>query len=215
MAPPDLFSRLFGIERSALNRRVPKGDNVKTIALIGIVTGLVLTGLRAAAQDVPPPPKAHSGPSLEVTMKFIQGRLNDLGKVSVSLVWQDSADGSISNPDMLLTLTVTNVVADAGQCRVSYRARGGNAAGESQDKDAGFSLRDVENVVIEPLEQSMNGATRYIAIRSNPPTSALLVRLPHNNLYGFWFSDSAMADRVAKAITHAVELCGGGNHDPF
>jgi hypothetical protein len=30
MAPPDLFSRLLGIERSALNRRVPKGDNVKT-----------------------------------------------------------------------------------------------------------------------------------------------------------------------------------------
>jgi hypothetical protein len=32
---------------------------------------------------------------------------------------------------------------------------------------------------------------------------------------GLVFRDEETANRVAKAITHAVELCGGGNKDPF
>jgi hypothetical protein len=31
----------------------------------------------------------------------------------------------------------------------------------------------------------------------------------------FWFRDEQTADRVAKAVLHAVELCGGGNKEPF
>jgi hypothetical protein len=31
----------------------------------------------------------------------------------------------------------------------------------------------------------------------------------------FPFTDADLADRVAKAITHAIELCGGGNKEPF
>jgi hypothetical protein len=30
-----------------------------------------------------------------------------------------------------------------------------------------------------------------------------------------YFDDEDTADRVAKALIHAVELCGGGNDDPF
>jgi hypothetical protein len=32
---------------------------------------------------------------------------------------------------------------------------------------------------------------------------------------GFSFRDEQTADRIAKAMTHAVELCGGGNKEPF
>ena len=31
----------------------------------------------------------------------------------------------------------------------------------------------------------------------------------------FPFTNADLANRVAKAITHAVELCGGGNKDLF
>jgi hypothetical protein len=31
----------------------------------------------------------------------------------------------------------------------------------------------------------------------------------------FSFSDVDLANRVAKAMVHAIELCGGGNKDPF
>jgi hypothetical protein len=36
-----------------------------------------------------------------------------------------------------------------------------------------------------------------------------------NQANGFYFADEEMANRVAKALVHAVELCGGGNKDPF
>jgi hypothetical protein len=29
------------------------------------------------------------------------------------------------------------------------------------------------------------------------------------------FRDEETASRLAKALTHAIELCGGGNKDPF
>jgi hypothetical protein len=32
---------------------------------------------------------------------------------------------------------------------------------------------------------------------------------------GLHFGDEDMANRVAKAMNHAAELCGGGNKDPF
>jgi hypothetical protein len=39
--------------------------------------------------------------------------------------------------------------------------------------------------------------------------------LTHGNRKSFYFADPATADRVAKAMLRAVELCGGGSTDPF
>ncbi|MGF6531481.1 hypothetical protein P3T20_002262 [Paraburkholderia sp. GAS206C] len=36
--------------------------------------------------------------------------------------------------------------------------------------------------------------------------------VPYGNLY---FKNVEAATRVAKALTHAVEVCGGGDNDPF
>jgi hypothetical protein len=36
-----------------------------------------------------------------------------------------------------------------------------------------------------------------------------------NQNTGFYFLDEDVANRIAKAMVHAVELCGGGNKDPF
>jgi hypothetical protein len=33
--------------------------------------------------------------------------------------------------------------------------------------------------------------------------------------FGFTLLNKETATRLAKALTHAVELCGGGNKDPF
>jgi hypothetical protein len=42
-----------------------------------------------------------------------------------------------------------------------------------------------------------------------------MVRRPKGLENAFLFSEETMAGRVAKAIVHAVELCDGGNKDPF
>jgi hypothetical protein len=44
--------------------------------------------------------------------------------------------------------------------------------------------------------------------------SPVVKDLPGSTDY-YKFRDEETANRVAKAMTHAVELCGGGNNDPF
>jgi hypothetical protein len=44
--------------------------------------------------------------------------------------------------------------------------------------------------------------------------TAMVVRQPHGVENVFTFDDSALADRIARAMVHSVELCGGGQKSP-
>jgi hypothetical protein len=90
------------------------------------------------------------------------------------------------------------------------------------DADAQFLLRDVQDIVVIPIVQLTNdtyaraGVTGLIATSTNPPLTALVVRRPHGVMNLFPFTDADLADRVVKALTHAVELCGDGSKpEPF
>jgi len=53
-----------------------------------------------------------------------------------------------------------------------------------------------------------------------PPVWVIVARTPENskdpNPDQLFFRDSEMANRIAKALVHAVELCGGGSQpEPF
>ena len=43
----------------------------------------------------------------------------------------------------------------------------------------------------------------------------VVARRAGNQENGFYFADEQMGDRLAKAVVHAVELCGGGSQYPF
>jgi hypothetical protein len=51
--------------------------------------------------------------------------------------------------------------------------------------------------------------------RIDPPLFLVVARRAANQAIGFYFPSEEMANRLAKAMVHAVELCGGGNKDPF
>jgi hypothetical protein len=175
-----------------------------------------------AQQSVPPPPgPTDSGPSLAVTMQFIQDKLNDVGKVNCTVYYQ-SADGRTSDTQNDMCNETTNVAANPDQCKLSF---GGS--------DPGVSLREAQNVALMSMMQYMD---RYVPVTKmhflpgggqielhpvsvTPNITALVVQGPHEReLLTVDFIDASVADRVAKAMTHAVELCGGGNggkKDPF
>jgi hypothetical protein len=162
---------------------------------------------------------AASGPPLAETMQFIQAKLNDIGKVTFALFVQDSSDNS--SAVVTITSETSNFVADQSQCRVSYHQKSTNNGKVKVDADSAFLLRDVQEIVIRPHEQwqsewfAKNGYPTATAVSTNPPTMQLNVRLPRGQETFFLFTDANMADRVAKAMLHAVELCGGGNKDKF
>jgi hypothetical protein len=183
------------------------------------ICALALAG-SALAQDVPLPPKpADNGPSLADTMKFIQDKIASIGTANYVVFIQNTKDGSSFNNSM--RNEVTGVVADPRQCKLSFHWKAFRDGKSSQDVDSWFSLSHVQDIVVKPYERyqieldASLGNPQYVTTSVNPPVTALLVRRDDNATHLFPFIDPTLADRVAKALTHAVELCGGGNKDPF
>ncbi len=186
---------------------------------------------QGAAPSLQPPAvgaPTTSGPSLAETMQFIQEKLNGLGKVAFVDFRQETSSGSTWTSTF--TNEISNVVADQNQCRISYHWKLTNDGSTYKDKNSVFSLRDVQEIVVKPLEQyetefyAKNGHPNAIVTSTSPHMTALEVRLPRgeenfflfSEVNTFLFADANLADRVAKAFTHAVELCGGGSKpEPF
>ena len=176
----------------------------------------------APTQPVEQPPvaaPADSGPSLAETMQFIQNKLNDLGKETFALYIQDSSDNSTAVVN--ITSEINNVVADQSQCRITYHLKISNNNKVKTDLNGVCPLRDVGQIVVRPYEYwqtewfAKNGFPTATATSTNPPAIQLSVHHPHGEENFFYFTDADLADRMAKAFTHAVELCGGGNQDKF
>jgi len=183
-----------------------------------LLSGIALTLF--AQQPVAPPPKpTANGPSLEVTLQFIQNKLNEIGKVSFVEFRQDVSGGGNSN--IIFTNEVSKVVADQHQCRISFHWQTTREGSTLSSGDTWFPLSDVQEIVVRPYEQYRNegfakkGQPNIIITSTNPPMVVLEVRRPHDEEKFFQFTDAALADRDAKAMIHAVELCGGGNKEPF
>jgi hypothetical protein len=173
----------------------------------------VSAALAQEKKNVPLPPKpADDRPSLEVTMKFIQDKLNAVGPVNlVAYVHDNVAGNDWTNQSKT---EFTKVVADPGACRIGYHVG---------DYDGRFLLKDIEDIIVMPVEQRMkevataNGHPSW-SYRVDPPVFALHVRKFDDKVAAavFLFFDEQLANRVAKAMVHAVELCGGGSRpEPF
>ncbi|HME57481.1 MAG TPA: hypothetical protein VKF63_04025 [Terracidiphilus sp.] len=183
--------------------------------IVTVFLAVVLAATTALAQQsVPPPPQPPAdGPTLAATMQFIQDKLNDLGKVSYVAFEQDTSKGDTTNA--IVIHEISNVVADPNQCRISYHLKGTRDGHIWTDDNRVFSLRDVQEIVVMPLEQNLNEIEAQIGhpnlITSiNPSLILLMAHIPHN-WEDFLFSNADLANRVAKSMLHAVELCGGGS----
>jgi hypothetical protein len=184
----------------------------------------------AAAQAVPPPPKSDTGPSLEVTMKYIQDKLGGLAVFYVEKSKKED-DSDTQNSEKIL-----QAHADPATCTLTFQKESTMSwtyYGQYKDHDIRvttqtsdqLSLRDVQKVGVQNTDR-YSSLVIYTAggsvsedehqedchnerCQDGPPK--------HKQLRVAYFSLSSedTANRVAKAMLHAVELCGGGDKDPF
>jgi hypothetical protein len=167
-----------------------------------------------------------NAPSLEETMKFIQEELNANSTVNVVVFYQNSANGSTWNN--AITSAYTDLNANSSACRIEWHfsliADGDKQGGDNKvvrDNNSGIHLKTVHDVVIKPFEQYLTeldaktGNPQYITLSTSPSITVLVIHTGDNLIHFYPFTDPSLADRVAKAITHAVELCGGGSKEPF
>jgi hypothetical protein len=109
---------------------------------------------------------------------------------------------------------VSRLVANASVCRVYYHWFAGVEDKVTMDKDVGFALYEVQEINVLTREQVFkadNAATERASwtVKVEPPVYVLRVqRSPHIENH-FVFLDQDLANQLATALTHAVELCGG------
>ena len=155
---------------------------------------------------------ADSGPSLAVTMQLLQSKLNEQGKLSWTTHYHDSADNT--NWIYQFTVEAGKVVADAAACTIAYHYIIVRDGTQISDSDASFNLHDVQDITLITGDERQNkndvsaGHTTWNA-KVDPPVFDLIVRAKEKEEFYFFFFDGDTANRVTKAIGHAVELCGG------
>jgi hypothetical protein len=179
---------------------------------------LILPALRA--QDVPPPPKpTDDGPGLEVTLKFIQDKVTDEGKLSYVASVSDSSSPGTEWSNQF-SVRITDFVGDTSACRISFHWRAEVNGQVFEDSDNTLNLKDVRDFILLPQEQNQkridtrNGHPAWDS-QIKPGLFTIVTRRPKGLENAFLFSEEDMAKRVATALKHAIELCGGGNKEPF
>jgi hypothetical protein len=194
--------------------------------MIAVILTVVLAGATAVAQQsVQPPPQpaadkpAVSGPSLDVTLKFIQDKLNAIGTVNFAGYVHDSANNT--DGVQKFSATISNAAANPGACSFSYHRLVFNNGSREHDENVVINLRDVHSITVLPDEQDWQmylvrtGDTTK-TVKDVPEISALVIKLNNGKDPTIRFYEQELADRVAKALVHAVELCGGGpKPEPF
>jgi hypothetical protein len=177
----------------------------------------VLAVSAAFAQQKKAAPSSQ-GPSLATTMKFIQENAA-AGKLSYTTFVSDSTQQGMEWKNSS-SVEITNLIADPKTCGISFHWRAEVNGQVSDDADYSLNLKDVQDIVVLPQEQNQqkmnarNGHPEWTP-RVEPALFTLVARRPKGVENAFLFSEEDMAGRIAKAMVHAVELCGGGNKDPF
>ena len=180
----------------------------------------------AKAQDAPaPPPMRGEFAGLEDTMRFIQDKLP--GTVNYIVYVHDNVAGTDAVPSKR-SVELSNVSADAGHCWISFHqhlAPGNDTVTfrhlSDVERDVGIYLKQVREIVLMQVDQSLqrSNATRghpELSVKVDPAVAMVIVRSgPNQTTVNFQFYDETLSDRVSRALQHAVELCGGGNKDPF
>lgn len=186
--------------------------------IVSIILSLMLITSAALAQAVPVPPKpADSGPSLEATMRFIEDKLNDQGKVSYTLSFETAGEVQESGR---IEQEISDVKANPATCELAWKTKYSWNGELKANNPRGFSFRTIEKLRViteddhwRELEEKTGAKVKHF---TNPPVFLIIAFPASGGGHFFYFREDEIANRVAKAMVHAVELCGGGSKpEPF
>ncbi|MGA2633323.1 MAG: hypothetical protein ABSF16_03745 [Terracidiphilus sp.] len=177
-----------------------------------LACGIFTVGASGQRHADPAPNPAGSGPSLAETMQLLQEKLNEQGKMSWTTHYHDSADNTNWIYDYIFE--VSKVVADASACTIAYHYKITIDGVQKFDRDASLDMRDVQDITQTTGDEHQDkndvaaGRPTWSA-KADPPHFILIVQGKGNLKFYFYFFNEDTANRVTKAMGHAVELCGG------
>jgi hypothetical protein len=152
-------------------------------------------------------------------MQFIQDKMNEQGKINYALYTHDNSSNE-DWPVYQISIEISNAIADPTTCHITWHKVTANGGKVGIDKDFSLDLKNVETIEVRTstreakMEDTANGHPA-LDKRQDPPYFAVTALSNGNMETPIFFRSEETANRVAKAIVHAVELCGGGNKEPF
>ena len=214
------------VDTSPVLYAIPLGETAQIVAPSQDLANQIAAQLRSLSEQCKasqaPPASiavAGGGPSLEDTLNFIADKLNQQANVSYTIREPTTANTIISEH-------VSNATAETRACLVTFHVDGQSTyfggvddprtiVGLTRSYDVAVVFRRVEKIDLADA-QSLGSKNGSAANTYAPDPFELIVTRTHGEpVVQLYFLDAAVADRVAKAMIHAVELCGGGNKDPF
>jgi hypothetical protein len=236
--------------------QIYKKENFMRIVSL-LLTVVMTTSIALAQQSVPPPPQPApdkpAGPSLEVTMKFIQDKVNQQGKIDIVFSGSNTVTGQSILPEADSLESRVIAVDPAGGLSVQESHKSPRFM-QSQEIPLGAEFmrltksetttwqvyfKDVEKLEVLNSNDFKHRNNPSVVFHDDPPYVDVLVHLatgktvPRHTVvrveggktdkttttesddsirdFVLHFRDEETAERVAKAIIHAVELCGGGS----
>ncbi|HSZ62078.1 MAG TPA: hypothetical protein VK828_09780 [Terriglobales bacterium] len=209
----------------------------KRIGLPVLFVMAILTGSARTQNQTP----ANSGPSLALTMRWIQDTLNDRGSVTYVDSTNLGKDGIVTSN---VSTRVSGAVVDAASCTLHWTTTM-DMSGPGPDDHAQTAtttivpLKDIESVVVQSGREregqtSSTHSPEFYAVTlvsskavirmrttvkitsefkdSDPPPQDFDKTVPTETIL---IPDEDTAHRLAKSLTVAVKLCGRGNKDSF
>ncbi len=181
----------------------------------------IADGLRQVAQScmaIPPAPP-NSGPSMEETLGFIADKVNAQGAVSFLTTVQNTAAGTSGAPSKG-SEQISAATGDTRTGILKYHMK--NLAGDKtvSDSDLQLSFRRISKISVATHQEALTaslarGGHPELSVVISPEFYDLAVTDTAGGMLYFPFTDQDLANRVAKAMLHASELCGAGNNEPF
>ena len=206
--------------------------------MITVILASIMAGATALAQQsVPPPPQPApdkpAGPSLEATMRYIQDKLNEQGKIVFAISGSYRATGESYPAGQHSEESQVIAVDPAGglsvQKSMEYPGLNDTETWRLNFKDVGklevLSSSDSRSRIEPGWEFQISPQFFYLDIhlKAGRTVQKHVIRVwsgKHGKTMSsdssagellLSFCDEESADRAAKAFVHAVELCGGGS----
>jgi hypothetical protein len=231
-----------------MHRNFFREGSLRNAELWLLICLMLITASSVWAQEkkpVQPPPKpSDEGPSLQVTMKFIQDKMNQEGSVTFIQSshdtitgesggpWKHSSESTVAEIDpagglSLKTVHVWPVAVnsdiftwqlsfkDVQKLEVLTQADYANRSSAKAGKPEWVTQIDPSvYVLVISMASGRTVSVHAKMIRGDQtPTEEKDANWTESSL--LLFRDEETANRIAKAMVHAVELCGGGSKDPF
>jgi hypothetical protein len=176
----------------------------------GVFVFGLATASGAAAQS--------NSPSIDVTLGFIRDKIAQQGQINYGSSTHDATTNQTWANQF--TVEASNVSADPSDCTVGFHWHSTVDGKQASDLDTAIRFKIVTSVQVSSMTDDIarlnadGGHTSWTS-QISPAITVVLLRKSDGHTNTADFRDHDMAERVAKAMRHAADVCGGTTSVPF